>query len=376
MELSTNERAWLWLSESLGGSVAQCDRLIYLNDSLENAFMTARSGKKLRLPERTPDRNAAALYDKCSDGYIDLVLESLMKKGVRLVTRDSACYPELLREIYDPPILLYVKGRLPERLETPIAVIGSRKSSDYGRQMARLFGKALAESGACVVSGMALGCDSEAAWGALEADNASCPTVAVLGSGVDVVYPPTARRLYDAIAERGAVISEQKPGTSPSRSSFPQRNRIISGISKGVLVVEAGEKSGTRITVDFALDQGREVFAVPAKLTDMTSAGSNALIKNGEAKPVFGVDDILSEFGTFTSKADIQVKMRAKPKLPPDQLRLYDLLLLGEKDRDELSELTGRSVSEINVLLTEMELSGIVRQLPNGEYALCALNTI
>lgn len=375
MELSVSERAWLWLSESLGTAISLIDRLVYSNGDVLNAFDTARSGRGLRLPSMPGYDELLAskqrtLYEKCSDGYLDTVLENYAKKGVRIVTRDSRGYPDLLREIYDPPTVLFVKGNLPERIDLPVAVIGSRKSSDYGRRMAQLFGRALAENGACVVSGMALGCDSEAAWGALEAPASSCPTVAVLGGGVDVVYPRTSYKLYNAILERGALISEMRPGSAPTRQSFPQRNRLISGMSKGVLVVEAGEKSGTRITVDFALEQGREVFAVPAKLTDMTSAGSNALIKNGEAKPVFGVDDILSEFGTFTAKADIRVKQKQRPELPPAQLKLYDLLLLGEKTRDELSDLTGRPVSEINILLTEMELSGIIRQLPNGEYAL------
>ena len=165
------------------------------------------------------------------------------------------------------------------------------------------------------------------------------------------------------------MISEYKPGRQPTKESFPQRNRIISGLSKGILVIEAGAKSGTSITVGFAHDQGRDVFAIPGRITDLTSVGTNGLIKNGAAKAVFGVDDILYEYGRFLQTEDSPVHTAENSGLSPEQNRILDLLRMGEKNIDEICEITGYSVSAVNIHLTEMELSGIIRQLPNGLYS-------
>ena len=170
------------------------------------------------------------------------------RRGVTVLLRDSEGYPALLSEIHDPPEALFVRGRLDADPLLPIAVIGARKSTEYGRGIARTFSRALAEQGATIVSGMASGIDAEAARGALEAGTRQLPTVAVLGSGIDVVYPKENEALYAEISERGAVVSEFWPGTRPSRENFPVRNRIMSGLSRGVVVVEAGERSGTSIT--------------------------------------------------------------------------------------------------------------------------------
>lgn len=370
MEYGTRDRAWIWLNSVVGTNVRLADELIFINDGLLPLFEAARNGKPIRLPESSDDTLKDKLRSTSDDRNIDAVIQKLDSIGVVAVTRDNRDYPNLLREIFDPPTLLFVKGRLKGNMRLPIAVIGSRKCSDYGRSMAEYFGKELAAKGACVVSGMADGCDSAAAWGALSVSNADYPTVAVLGSGIDVVYPSSNRRLYDAIAERGAVVSELPPGRFPSRESFPQRNRIISGISKGVLVAEAGVKSGTSITVGFAHDQGRDVFAVPGRITDMMSAGSNQLIKSGSAKAVFGIDDILFEYGIFVIPEDPVTKNVDVLKLPLKQKKIYDELVLGEKTADQLCEKLEFDVSEINIYLTEMELSGIIKRLQNGSYSI------
>ena len=291
------------------------------------------------------------------------------QRGIYAVSRDDAGYPKLLREIYDPPTVLYIKGKAPGEIKLPIAVIGSRNCSDYGREMAAYFGRELALHGACIVSGLAAGCDSEAARGALSASENCFPTVAVLGCGVDVVYPSSSRELYERILEKGSVISEFKPGKSPTRESFPQRNRIISGLSKGVLVIEAGAKSGTRTTVEFAHEQGRDVFAVPGRITDLLSVGTNGLIKSGAAKAVFAADDILYEYGMFLEDPLLPIHSVDLSKLEPRPRKVCELLILGEKSADSICELTGFSVAEVNSYLTELELSGIIKQLPNGEYA-------
>ena len=367
-ELSQTERAWLWLNSVLGSSVSLTDKLVFSNDGLLELLGSAREHAAIRFPDALNESQRASLYAKCSDDSIDSMLEKLDRSGIDVITRDSADYPALLREIYDPPTVLYVKGSLHGYDKLPIAVVGARKCSDYGSTIADHFGFELARHGACVVSGMASGCDSAAAWGALKDGSSELPTV-VLGGGVDVVYPSSNRRLYDAIAERGALISESRPGIMPTRESFPKRNRIISGLSKGVLVVEAAVRSGTSITVACAHEQGRDVFAVPGRLTDITSAGTNGLIKSGGAKAVFGVDDILYEYGIFLTDPPSPVKKTETDALPSEQKTLFEALKKGEKSVDELCDMTGLSAAEINIYLTEMELSGIIKQLPNGVYS-------
>ncbi|MBO4563395.1 MAG: DNA-processing protein DprA [Clostridia bacterium] len=367
-EYSEKDRAWLWLNMTLGSSVVSTEQLVYANDGLIPLFTSARSGRTLRFPDGIKPIQQQALLSSCSDACIDDFISTLDNCGVYAVTRSGEDYPKLLREIYDPPTVLYVKGRLQAEVKYPIAVIGSRKCSDYGKEMAEYFGRELANEGACVISGMAAGCDSIAAQGALSTDK-DYPTIAVLGTAINDVYPQSSHKLYDMIAERGAVVSEYKPFSKPPRGSFPQRNRIISGLSKGVLVIEAGVHSGTSITVGYAHDQGRDVFAVPGRLNDLMSVGTNGLIKSGAAKAVFGVDDIMYEYGVFTGfKAPPSVKAKSRD-LPHEQALILEELLLGEKSADELCEKLGYSVAELNTYLTEMELSGIIKQLPNGIYA-------
>ncbi|MBO4384098.1 MAG: DNA-processing protein DprA [Clostridia bacterium] len=370
MDYNLRDRAWIWLNSAVGTNVRLADELIFINDGLLPLFDSVRKGKPIRLPASSGESLLDTLKKRSDDRSIDAAISKLDSIGAAAVTRDNADYPNLLREIYDPPTVLFVKGKLKSSIRLPIAVIGSRKCSDYGRSMAERFGRELAKKGACVISGMAEGCDSAAALGALSVKVAEYPTIAVLGSGIDVVYPSSNRKLYDAIAERGAVISELSPGKRPSRESFPQRNRLISGMSKGVLVAEAGLKSGTSITVGFAHDQGRDVFAVPGRITDIMSAGSNQLIKQGAAKAVFGVDDILFEYGVFVIPEEPKKEKSVLSDLSPKQKMIYEELMLGEKTADFLCEKLGFDVSEINIYLTEMELSGIINRLQNGSYSI------
>ena len=369
-EYELSERAWIWLSSALGLNVRLAEELIYINDGLLPFFDSVKAKGTARYPKGVREQVTNALRRCADDGYIDKTIETYSENGVRMVTRASNDYPALLREIPDPPFLLFVKGRLRADPKLPIAVIGARKCSDYGRDMAGLFGRRLARNGACVVSGMAAGCDSAAAWGALGVTGNDYPTVAVLGSGIDVIYPRSNKKLYDEIAERGAVVTEYGLGTIPKRELFPRRNRIISGMSKGVLVIEAAERSGTSITADCAYEQGRDVFAVPGRLTDFCCRGSNAMIKNGTAKPVFDVDDILSEYGWALMRKEPPKSGNDGNALSFEQKRIFDELALGEKTPDRLCEILGMDVSEINIYLTEMELSGIINKLSNGEYSL------
>ena len=358
----------LWLGFALGTAHGRVQSLLEAYEG--DAAALFQDAKKGRLPgagQRDLDANAL-LRKKADEGYIDECLRYMERKGVHAVLLEDGNYPALLRHIYRPPMCLYVKGRLPKEIPLPIAMIGSRRCSPYGEEAALFLAKGLAENGVCVVSGLAAGVDGLCAQGALEAADNPFPTVAVLGSGVDVVYPASNRALYERVVERGAVVSELLPGARPQAKFFPQRNRIISGMSRGVVVVEAAEKSGTSITVDFALEQGRDVFALPGRMTDENSRGTNRMIADG-ATPVTCAADILGAYGI----ASLAERPRGKPDgsgLPYEQALVFRLLEAGERSIDELCEMTGLSFPELNFTLTDMELSGIIKQSSGRLYGL------
>lgn len=237
-------------------------------------------------------RQLAELVKSRAEWDVDGEFAKLKRREISFYPYGYAGYPEKLLDLSDPPAALYVKGRLPEPAAPAIAVIGTRKCSGYGSAMAKQLGKRLAEQGISVISGMARGIDGIGQRAVCEAGGA---TFAVLGSGVDVVYPPENVRLYEQMIDKGGIISEYVPGTGPKAGLFPARNRIISGLADAVVVVEAKEKSGTMITVDMALEQGREVYAMPGRLVDGLSGGCNRLIKQG-AGLVISVEEFIEEF--------------------------------------------------------------------------------
>lgn len=260
-------------------------------------------------------------------------------------------YPELLAAIYDPPQRLFLRGSRPELLAGPcIAVVGARACSTYGSQVARTLGRTFAAAGAVVVSGLARGVDCEAHRGALEASGA---TVAVLGCGIDRDYPLAHAGLARRIAERGLVVSEYGPGIEPAPWRFPARNRIVAGLSLAVVVVEARERSGALITAEFALEEGREVLAVPGEITSALSTGTNALLRQG-ATPLLVPEDALAAVGLEAPSA---------PPTQPDGLR-GDILAAvrdGAGDMDSLCRRTGRAPAEVAATLVLLELEGLVR---------------
>jgi len=294
-------------------------------------------------------------------------LDCLQSKGIRVIFKGEREYPVLLRYIYDPPPVLYVRGELdPAALQT-IAVVGARKATPYGLAVAEKLGRDLARKGFLVVSGMARGIDSAAHRGALAGGG---KTLAVLGCGLNVVYPRENRRLMEEIAANGAVISEFPMDSGPAGWHFPRRNRIISGLSRGVVVVEAAEKSGSLITVDCALEQGREVFAVPGPVTGKLSRGPHNLIKMG-AKLVDNVGDILEELGIMpdTPKKDENNAHTIKG-LNDAEKKLYSLLSLDPVQSEELIQRTGMTGQEVTATLLGMEIRGLVKQLPGRRYVL------
>jgi DNA processing protein len=287
-------------------------------------------------------------------------------QAVDIVVLGEERYPAALKNIPNPPQLLYCRGQVELGQGPGVAIVGSRKATQYGRKVARELAYQLAEKGLTIISGLARGIDSQAHLGALEAGGT---TISVLGSGINIVYPRDNLDLYQRICQKGLVISEFPWDAPPLPNHFPLRNRIISGLALGVLVVEAREKSGALITADFALEQGREVFAVPGPIKSPYSAGTNNLIKQG-AKLVTCVEDVLEEFPGWAMAAK-EDKSLVQPLLPmyAEQESLVLMHLGYEKcHRDELLRLTGLNHSDLSLALLKLELEGIVQSLPGNYY--------
>ena len=297
------------------------------------------------------------------------------KLKINCITLHDEQYPELLKNIYDPPSVLYCKGTIKKR-EKALAVVGSRSATSYGLSMAEKISYELSGFGFSIISGMARGIDTYAHKGALEAGGR---TVAILGCGPDMVYPVENLSLMRQIENSGAVISEYLPGIAPLSCNFPARNRVISGISLGVIVVEAGKKSGSLITASFALEQGREVFAVPGNADSPNSQGTNRLIREG-AKIVTGIEDILEELQLFDLKKNAK-KPRLKMKdckqmiiegLCGDERKIAECLGAKTLHVDEIVRRSGLSAQIVSSMLIMMELKGVVEQSPGKIFSLKA----
>jgi len=273
--------------------------------------------------------------------------------GYRFLARSEQSFPPLLGAIHDPPPGLFLRGDAGiELLARPaVAIVGARSCSAYGRQIARSLGRDLAGAGLIVVSGLARGIDAEAHRGALEA---SGRTVAVLGCGIDRDYPAAHRELARQVAATGLVVSEYAPGVEPAPWRFPARNRIVAGLCAATVVVEARERSGALITADFALEEGREVLAVPGEITAALSAGSNALLRLG-ATPLTSAQDVLESYG-------IVAPAPAPVDLGPSAAEVLESIRAGAAGADALGRATGLSAGELAAVLTELELAGVVRE--------------
>ena len=291
-------------------------------------------------------------------------LRQLEKQSITVLTWENADYPSLLRNIPDPPFVLYVRGELLPRDEWALAVVGTRSASVYGKEVTRTLAGGLAASGVTIVSGLALGIDTAAHRAALEAGGR---TIAVLGCGVDIVYPQRNIRLAREIAANGALVSEYPLGVRPDSGNFPRRNRIISGLSLGVLMVEGSEHSGARITMDYALEQGREALAVPGNIFSRGSKGTNRLIQQG-AKLVTGIGDILEELN-LTMVAQHTEAQAVIPDTPAEAAILKHLSA-EPVHIDDLGQYTGLPAAELSSTLTMMELKGQVRQVGGMHYVI------
>ena len=379
---------WVWLAECRGVSNQARLALLRHFGSPEDVFY-ADTGEIL-LTEGITREQAKALEDHKLN-KADKILADCQRLGLRILTIQDAEYPGRLQNIYDPPCLLYVKGRLPAiDEEAAVAVVGTRDCTPYGVACAEKLGYGLSSGGAVVVSGLAKGIDAAASRGALRAGGV---TVGVVGNGLDVHYPYESRYLYEDIAAAGALLSEYPPGTEPAGNHFPARNRIISGLSLATLVVEAPERSGALITAETALEQGRDVFAVPGPIDAPASVGCNRLIRDG-AGLVSDAWDILREYaGRFPEKLKqdeareqpavlgYQARQKSEPKpVPPsldlnkssltdDQLNLLRAMSDEEPALvDDLIEQTGIPTRRVLSALTLLEMEQLVTQHSGKRY--------
>ncbi|MDR6224182.1 DNA-processing protein DprA [Desmospora profundinema] len=314
------------------------------------------AGLSVQLSER--------IREKWTPSFIRHVAHELCQRNIWALTLWDEEYPALLRELPQPPWILYGKGDGSILQHPCLAVVGTRKPTTYGKRAASMLVTEAVAQGWTVVSGMAAGVDGEAHRGALEAGGR---TAAVLGCGVDVVYPKHHRSLYERLAAEGLILSEAPPGTQPHPGLFPQRNRIISGLSMGVLVVEAAERSGSLITADFGMEQGREVFAVPGPITSEQSRGTNRLIQQG-AKCVLSAEDIAEEFSHLSGWCPVTKAKEETPSVSDTESRLLSLFQDEPVDLEHLAEKMGCPLGEIHGILLTLQVKGLVRQLPGARF--------
>jgi len=303
------------------------------------------------------------------DDEFEKEFDRSIKKGIRIVSILDNDYPENLKMIYDAPALLYIKGKTEKSDRYSLSIVGTRNPTEYGKYTCEKFAQQLSEFGIPVISGFARGIDSIAHRECIKQGNL---TYAVLGCGIDVIYPPENRKLYDEIINNGVFISEFSPGSIPDKMNFPKRNRIISGISIGSIIIESGIKGGSLLTADFANDQNREVFAVPGYINSRQSDGTNELIKKGQAKLVTCIDDVLIELEfklkRFLNKEKEISDNKKEMVLSSTEKKLYDLIGFEMKNIDRLNEESGCPVSDCLVSLLTLEFKGLIRQLPGKNF--------
>ena len=316
------------------------------------------------MPSGKGERSALNLLARSSLVAAEVLLARAAAKGVTVVTPADDAFPARLRSIPDPPAMLFLRGRLDLVNGPAVAIVGSRDHTGYGRDVAHVLSVAAAKAGICVVSGMARGLDAVAHEGALQAGGA---TIGVLGNGIGVVYPAANRELYEQVETHGLLLTENPPGERPTVGAFPRRNRLISGLADVLVVVEAAKGSGTMLTVAAALEQGREVMAVPGPITSPTSAGTNQLLRDG-ADPLLHPDDLLEKFALVSSaRAADHGPLDPPPcHLSATEARVFDALTVDARHVDDLTLAIGLPVGEVLGVLCGLELGGLVEQLPGS----------
>lgn len=382
---------WIWLNTRKGIGPKMALNLLNFFPSVESLYRAGEAEYSSII--RKDSVQFRSLMDK-SLRPAELLLDECRRKQISVLTFGDADYPNRLKQIADPPLVLFYRGLLPDfDHSAALAVVGTRRATTYGLSTARRLGKELAAEGALVVSGLAGGIDSAAMAGALSAGGIA---VGVLGCGADIVYPSGNSALYEKVMEHGCIMTEFVPGTLPAGRNFPKRNRIISGLSAGVVVVEAPERSGALITASFALEQGRDVFAVPGNLDSPESAGSLNLIRQGAALAESG-KQIMEEYQNLfepcetaapveveepkisappqkkvdkTDKKTYSDKHKALPHLTADEKTVFSALTSERIQVDELISHVDLGTSRALVALTMLEVKGLIQQFPGKYYSL------
>ena len=350
---------WLAFSHVPGVGSVRIRRLLDAFGNLEHAWHADESA--LRRAGMGPKTIESILRVR-SELDLKLAYARLQKLGIRVLTLFSEDYPEPLKHIQGPPASLFVKGDIREHDRFAVAIVGTRQASHYGKALAEKIASELASMGLTIISGLARGIDGIAHQAALGIKGR---TLAVLGSGIDQIYPSEHRRLASQICKNGAVISEYPPGTAPEGHHFPARNRIIAGLAMGVIVIEAAERSGALITANFAADQGKEVFALPGDTHRKTSRGTNRLIQDG-AHPLLDAKDVIEVLNLFP----IELGGVEKADMPEDivQIALLELLKDEPAHIDSLYQRSGLPIQEIQVALSMLELQGAIKPLGGMRY--------
>lgn len=338
-------------------------RLIEYFGSVDVAWQ-AKSGEITRVLSLN-SKISSRIFEEKNNINPERELDLIYKHKVNVLTIEDDLYPENLKTIHYPPPVLYYKGNIVEVDKNSISIVGSRKATYYGKMVAEKLSKDLALAGLTIISGMARGIDTAAHKGALSVNGR---TIAVLGCGIDHIYPPENRRLAQEIEVSGAVISEFSLFTLPERQNFPRRNRIISGLSLGTLIVEAAEKSGALITADFALDQGREVFAIPGNINSPLSNGSHNLIKQG-AKLVNNYQDILEEIHIVLPQKTTEKEMVTKDiSVTEEEKIIYRIITKEPTQIDEIIGISKLSVSKVSEILLSLELKDLIKEIEGKRF--------
>lgn len=354
-----------WLSNIEGIGSASIQKMMNYVSSAEELYFLPE--EQLEQMEQVGKEARQKIIDSRRTWDLDAAWENFQKRGISFVSQEMESYPEKLRNIYNPPYSIYFRGDLPDGHRRTIAIVGARRCSEYGRSMAEKLGERLAEYHIPVISGMAMGVDFYGHIGALKGKG---KTYAVLGCGVDICYPALHKQLYRDIMDNGGIISEYPPGTAVKAQLFPARNRIISALSDIVVVVEAKKKSGSLITADFALEQGKDIFAFPGRATDELSNGCNALIRQG-AGIITSVDSFLADLGIFDEKECHQESLFEEfPKiiLEKEESMVYSCLDLRPRSLEEISYRTGIKVQYLISLIQGMIEKGVLKETFHNYY--------
>lgn len=350
----------------------KAQRLISVFNSA-SSLLNATRDELLRVPGVGPELSEILLNWKQHIEY-EKEMQLADQLGVRIITRESPEWPHSLTEMHDPPLALYIKGEISKQDDQAIAVIGSRKTTPYGREITKRLSYELASANYSIISGLARGIDSIAHTAALSAHGR---TIAVIGSGLNRLYPPENRELAEQISQAGAVVSEFPLNRPPDKQSFPQRNRIVAAWATGTVVTEMPSKSGARITANLATEYGRQVFAIPGAIDRITSAGCNELIREG-ATLITSAQDILNDLEALKpteqqselsfEEVPKDSKKSASPKLSVKETVIYEFLSLEEKSIDEIHQHSGLDVAQVSMSLLSLELQGLIQQHPGMSY--------